>query len=116
MNKATTLFNFEAGAARARAMTDEAIHYALLDIRRTLRYADELDREDDGGRGGYYRDEASVLHAELKSMTYTIYGAPPCGEYERIDEAETRMDAEYLMGEYALAFGGGWSFYIYEQE
>ena len=63
-NKATQQFDFEAGAAKAREMTDEAIHYALVDIQKTLPYADRLDISDGGCRGGWYRDEASTLTQE----------------------------------------------------
>lgn len=29
--------------------------------------------------------------------------------YEEIDTAETQEDADYLIGEYKMAFGPGWS-------
>lgn len=50
---------------RAREMSNAEIHYALLDIQKTLAAADRLDRELGGDRGGYYRDEASVYHREI---------------------------------------------------
>lgn len=52
---------------KAERMTAGELHYALLDIKKTLPYADALDREDGGDRGGRYRDEASVYHAERKN-------------------------------------------------
>jgi len=51
---------------QAQRMTIASILFALNDINKTLPYADENDRIDGGNRGGYYRDEASVLRAELK--------------------------------------------------
>lgn len=56
--------NFSDLAAKAEKMTDAELHYALLDIRKTLPGADALDRELGGDRGGRYRDEASVYRAE----------------------------------------------------
>lgn len=61
----TRTLDFAACADKARTMTIESLHYALLDIRKTLPVADRFDREDGGNRGGYYRDEASVYHAEI---------------------------------------------------
>ncbi len=51
---------------KAANMTHSQLLGALRDIQATLPYADAHDREDGGNRGGYYRDEASVYHAELK--------------------------------------------------
>ncbi|MHC4229457.1 MAG: hypothetical protein ACYSW0_18660 [Planctomycetota bacterium] len=34
------------------------------------------------------------------------------GQTETIDEADTREDALYLLGEYRLAFGQGWRLWI----
>jgi len=65
LNKAIDRFDFAAGATRAEGMSDMALQYALMDINDTLRHSDGLDRQDGGDRGGYYRDEASVYHAEL---------------------------------------------------
>lgn len=59
--------DWNATAERAAGMTSTEIHYALLDINKTLPHSDALDREDGGDRGGYYRDEASVLRKELAS-------------------------------------------------
>jgi D-alanine-D-alanine ligase len=44
----------------------QELQAAIKDILVTLLYADELDRLDEGNRGGYYRDELSVYRAELK--------------------------------------------------
>jgi hypothetical protein len=65
MNKATAQFDFIVGTAKARKMTTANIHGALVDIRETLCFSDALDREYGGNRGGYYRDEAHTLMAEL---------------------------------------------------
>ena len=66
MNKATEQFDFKAGAERAKAMSTMAIRFALADILETLEHSDALDRTDGGNRGGYYRDEATVLRKELQ--------------------------------------------------
>lgn len=50
---------------KAKGMTTQALHYAILDIQKTLPSADALDRETGEDRGGYYRDEASIYHREL---------------------------------------------------
>lgn len=43
--------------------------------------------------------------------TYKIMGRYN-GQTEEVDEAETRKDAQYLLSEYKLAFGAGWSLWI----
>ena len=65
MDKATTPFDFATGEAKAKDMSPVEIHGALIDIRKTLPGSDALDRALGGDRGGYYRDEASVLIMEL---------------------------------------------------
>lgn len=50
---------------KARGMDLAGLHYALLDIQKTLPLADRLDRELGGDRGGKYRDEASVYRREM---------------------------------------------------
>jgi len=65
-NKAIDAIDWNATALRAEAMTTAQLYFAIQDIRNTLQSADALDREDGGCRGGYYRDESSVLHTELK--------------------------------------------------
>ena len=50
----------------ALGMTDCEISAAIYDIQKTCRFSDELDRKDGGTRGGFYRDQASVYHLELK--------------------------------------------------
>jgi len=57
--------DFAATEERARKMTSRALWWALGDIRKTLPFADAMDRADGGDRGGRYRDEASVYRAEL---------------------------------------------------
>ena len=41
-------------------------------------------------------------------MTYAIMGKLPGAELEEIDTADTRDEAEYLLGEYRMAFGPDW--------
>ena len=43
---------------------------------------------------------------------YSIYGRYEGGSYERIDTVSSRSQLEYLLGEYRLAFGAGWSFRV----
>ena len=57
--------DFTEYAAQVRGMTTSEILGAIRDVRATLDSADAMDREDGGSRGGYYRDQASVLHREL---------------------------------------------------
>jgi len=65
----TKRIDWNATADKAAAMTDTQIHYALIDIQKTLPSADAMDREFGTDNGGYYRDEASVLRAELRNRT-----------------------------------------------
>jgi len=58
--------DFKATAEMAARMTDAQLMGALSDILKTLPHADAMDRVDDGDRGGYYRDEASIYHAEMR--------------------------------------------------
>lgn len=51
---------------RAAGMSTEALLGALKDIEKTLPCSESLDREDGGDRAGFYRDQASVYHAELE--------------------------------------------------
>lgn len=44
-------------------------------------------------------------------MVYKIIGRY-AGQTEEVDEAETRKEARYLLNEYRLAFGAGWSLWI----
>jgi len=57
--------DFTEYVAQVRGMTIREIVGAIRDVRATLDSADAMDREDGGSRGGYYRDQASVLHREL---------------------------------------------------
>jgi hypothetical protein len=62
--------DFEACEARAKTMTDSALHYALVDIEKTLPLARAMDRigvTHGGKTEGYYCDEASVYRKELKN-------------------------------------------------
>ena len=58
--------DWNAVAERASGMDIHQIRYAIADIHATLPHADDLDRMDGGNRGGYYRDEASILWKELR--------------------------------------------------
>jgi aminoglycoside phosphotransferase (APT) family kinase protein len=68
--------DWNATEERASMMSDTALHYALIDILKTLPHADAMDRETGGNDGGYYRDEASVYHAELKRRRHSGRRAP----------------------------------------
>lgn len=57
--------DFSAEAEKAAKMSDSELHYALLDIKKSIEPSRELDREDGGNREGYYTDQASVYRAEL---------------------------------------------------
>lgn len=86
--------DFLALADKARTMTDAALHYALLDIQKTLPAADALDRSDGGDRGGRYRDEASVYHAEVKARRLApaiAAGKVPGATDREIRDAEDRV-------------------------
>jgi len=65
MAEADAKIDWTAAEAKARTLTDAEIHYAILGYQKGLDSADGLDRADGGGRGGYYRDEISVLRREL---------------------------------------------------
>lgn len=70
----TKQIDWAATEEKARNMSDEVLYFAILDIRKTLRNADALDREDGGNRGGYYRDEAGVYHAEWRKRGFPTLG------------------------------------------
>lgn len=57
-------FDFVAGAARARRMTDAGLLYAITDCRKA---AEAIGEHAVGKDASYYRDEASVYHQELNS-------------------------------------------------
>jgi len=65
-NKATETIDWGRYEAKAKTMTGGQLWGALIDIRKTLPSADRLDREHGGNRGGYYRDEASIYHTEMR--------------------------------------------------
>ena len=52
------------------------------------------------------------LKATGTSVEYQIFGRYFNGEWELIDVAETRRDRDYLLGEYQLSFGVGWSWKV----
>lgn len=62
----TKQLDFAATQEKAQAMSDAQLIGAIHDIQNTLPSADAMDRADGTSRGGYYRDEASVYHAEIK--------------------------------------------------
>ena len=45
-------------------------------------------------------------------MEYQIFGKYFNGQWELIDVAETKRDRDYLLGEYQLAYGVGWSWKV----
>lgn len=57
--------DWNATEQKAKQMDERALWYAILDIQKVLPSSDALDRNDNGNRGGYYRDEASVYHREI---------------------------------------------------
>jgi hypothetical protein len=65
--------DWNATEEKARRMTVAELHYALLDIQKTLPLADARDRENGGATcdGGFYRDEASVYRAEIERRRET---------------------------------------------
>ncbi len=67
MKNATGTIDWDATAEHASRLCSGNLRYAIKDAQDTLPVADELDREDGGCRGGYYRDEISVYRKELKS-------------------------------------------------
>ena len=62
---ATRQIDWDAVTAKAESMSIEACRFAITDIQATLKPSDELDREDGGCRGGYYRDEISIYRRVL---------------------------------------------------
>jgi hypothetical protein len=66
MRKSNGSIDWEATATRARGMMFRELWGAILDIRKTLPYADANDRVSGKDDGGYYRDCASVYHAEVR--------------------------------------------------
>lgn len=67
MKNALGLIDWQRTEDHAKEMDSTALRYAINDIRATLGHADDMDRQDGGDRGGYYRDELSVYVKELKS-------------------------------------------------
>lgn len=68
-NAGREVIDWENAAILAADMPTPWLWGALNDIRKTLESADAMDRADPSGtsdRGGLYRDEASVIRAELK--------------------------------------------------
>lgn len=41
---------------------------------------------------------------------YVIYGKYKNEPWEELDTAETASERDYLLGEYRMAFGAGWSY------
>ena len=59
--------NWKEKADQFKLMTTCQLLDALSDIRKTLPAADAMDRETGSCEGGYYRDEASIIHKEIIS-------------------------------------------------
>ena len=60
-----TQIDWAAVAERARGMSNEALHFAILDCQKTLPSADARELAGDGGKGGgYYRDEIWIYRTE----------------------------------------------------
>ena len=68
MRNATGQIDWNATEEHARRIGAANIRHAIKDAQDTLPVADELDREDGGDRGGYYRDEISVFRKVLESL------------------------------------------------
>jgi hypothetical protein len=68
MKNAQGTIDWNATEEYARRIGSANLHYAIQDILDTLPVADELDRADDGDRGGYYRDELSVFRKVQKEL------------------------------------------------
>lgn len=66
MRNGTGTIDWSATEARARGMMIRELWGAIIDIRKTLPFADANDRVSGKCDGGYYRDVASVYHAEVK--------------------------------------------------
>ena len=77
-----------------RGLKREELLGALTSIHAVLDSADEMDRADGGNRGGYYRDECSVIRKELRVRDW-------------LDEAEDRKasDIADMAGQLAKAEG-----------
>ena len=52
---------------------------------------------------------------KIVTGNYKIMGKSRYGT-EELDEAKTEKEANYLLGEYALAYGPGWEIWIEEPE
>ena len=46
----------------------------------------------------------------------TIWGRYNNGKKEKIDTTSTKREANYLVGEYQLAFGKGWKIWVGKEE
>ena len=53
-----------------------------------------------------------ILREEDRNMIYVIRGKYPGCPWEDIDEADTRDEAQRLLGEYQTAYGPEWSLTI----
>jgi hypothetical protein len=82
-------------AKKVRSWDDKKLHYALVDISKTLPASDSMDRANgDSSEGGYYRDEASVIRQEIerrrKGGKREVAEEREYTEAEFIDEAKKR--------------------------
>ena len=62
--------NFARYADICSRMSNAELAGALADINATLLHADAIDRETGTDNGGKYRDQASVIHKEIKSRNH----------------------------------------------
>lgn len=57
-------------------------------------------------------ESTGIFKSGINGMTYYIYGKYQNLPKEIIDEAETEEEANYLLGEYRLAFGSNFLLWI----
>ena len=78
--KALPGLDWTAVEARARSMSRAQLEGALADILAGLPTWDANDRATGANQGGFYRDEASVLRAELRRLdAAALEACPACG-------------------------------------
>ena len=90
--------DFREYAALVRTWHDKQLTGALADIQKTLPIADKLDRDSGkGDEGGYYRDQSSVIRAEIdrrrkggKREESVEVGVYEEAAYNALDEAKRK--------------------------
>lgn len=65
--------NWSEAEAKADSMTTAQLWSEIHGLREVLESADNLDRSDEGNRGGYYRDLISVYANELRKGGWTLH-------------------------------------------